>query len=337
MVKNKTLSVILLIGFIIFPYFFSQSQVRVKGYYRKDGTYVQPHYRSNPDGNVYNNYSTKGNINPYTGKEGTKNPTASNLYSAKSSYGSSATYSNSNSSTYKYAATHYPINPPYDLYDKKIYYYDNNWKGVANESEASYYRVAYFSKNSKYGSYCIDYYISGEIQGESGFKKIDPKDDKKSIFNGDMYSYEKSGELNFQAVFDDGVLISAQRLNETNKADTYQSNASDNNSYQPKTNNGISISYFEKYGSNFEEEFSIKNNSGKDISSISIRFIYKLENGEIIDYKDYILQETIPNGLSKKFTKKSFDQSQKFVYKYGNGYKGLYTLFTIEYQILNFK
>ena len=33
------------------------SQVSVKGYYRKDGTYVQPYMRSSPDGNPYNNYS----------------------------------------------------------------------------------------------------------------------------------------------------------------------------------------------------------------------------------------------------------------------------------------
>lgn len=46
--------------------------VRVRGYIRKDGTYVAPHYRSAPDGNFNNNWSTKGNINPYTGKEGTK-------------------------------------------------------------------------------------------------------------------------------------------------------------------------------------------------------------------------------------------------------------------------
>lgn len=45
--------------------------VRVRGYTRKDGTYVAPHYRSKPDGNFSNNWSTKGNINPYTGKEGT--------------------------------------------------------------------------------------------------------------------------------------------------------------------------------------------------------------------------------------------------------------------------
>lgn len=34
-----------------------QADVYVNGYYRNNGTYVQPHYRSNPDGNPYNNYS----------------------------------------------------------------------------------------------------------------------------------------------------------------------------------------------------------------------------------------------------------------------------------------
>jgi hypothetical protein len=43
-------------------------KVDVKGYYRKDGTYVQPHSRSAPDGNPYNNYGFPGNYNPNTGK-----------------------------------------------------------------------------------------------------------------------------------------------------------------------------------------------------------------------------------------------------------------------------
>ena len=43
-------------------------RVYVKGYYRKDGTYVRGHYRTAPDGNPYNNYSTPGNYNPNTGK-----------------------------------------------------------------------------------------------------------------------------------------------------------------------------------------------------------------------------------------------------------------------------
>jgi hypothetical protein len=40
----------------------------VRGYTRRDGTPVQGHYRSNPDGNPYNNYSYPGNVNPYTGR-----------------------------------------------------------------------------------------------------------------------------------------------------------------------------------------------------------------------------------------------------------------------------
>src|SRR5439155_18849094 len=42
--------------------------VHVRGYFRKDGTYVSPHVRSYPDGIPYNNYSFPGNYNPNTGK-----------------------------------------------------------------------------------------------------------------------------------------------------------------------------------------------------------------------------------------------------------------------------
>jgi hypothetical protein len=48
------------------------SPVDVKGYTKKDGTYVGPHHRSAPDSSKSNNWSTKGNINPYSGKPGTK-------------------------------------------------------------------------------------------------------------------------------------------------------------------------------------------------------------------------------------------------------------------------
>lgn len=44
------------------------------GYIRKDGTYVAPHYQSGPDRNPYNNYSSQGNSNPYTGQQGTRDP-----------------------------------------------------------------------------------------------------------------------------------------------------------------------------------------------------------------------------------------------------------------------
>lgn len=47
----------------------------VNGYTRKDGTYVAPHYRSTPNNVQYDNYSTKGNSNPYTGQPGTERDT----------------------------------------------------------------------------------------------------------------------------------------------------------------------------------------------------------------------------------------------------------------------
>ena len=47
-----------------------------KGYVKKDGTYVQPHYQSAPDNTKTNNWSSTPNVNPYTGKAGTKDPYA---------------------------------------------------------------------------------------------------------------------------------------------------------------------------------------------------------------------------------------------------------------------
>ena len=65
------------------------AQVRVKGYTRKDGTYVAPSYRSRPNSTATDNYSTKGNTNPYTGKAGTKDPYSTSTY--RSPYSTPAT------------------------------------------------------------------------------------------------------------------------------------------------------------------------------------------------------------------------------------------------------
>ena len=44
----------------------------VSGYKRSNGTYVPSHYRSTADRSFQNNWSTKPNSNPYTGKRGTR-------------------------------------------------------------------------------------------------------------------------------------------------------------------------------------------------------------------------------------------------------------------------
>jgi len=66
----------------------AHAAVHVKGYRKKNGTYVQPHYRSNPDGNPYNNWSYPGNTNPYTGKVAPGNPDTylNNYYNNSSGY-----------------------------------------------------------------------------------------------------------------------------------------------------------------------------------------------------------------------------------------------------------
>lgn len=45
---------------------------RVRAYTKRDGTRVKSHYRTKADRTVDNNWSTRGNVNPYTGTAGTK-------------------------------------------------------------------------------------------------------------------------------------------------------------------------------------------------------------------------------------------------------------------------
>ena len=52
----------------------------VHGYVRSNGTYVQPHMRSDQDSRRDNNYSSTGNYNPYNGNMGNVNPYAVQPY-----------------------------------------------------------------------------------------------------------------------------------------------------------------------------------------------------------------------------------------------------------------
>ncbi len=51
-----------------------EAAIRVRGGFRSNGTYVQPHYRSSPNSSRFDNYSARGNYNPYTGKKGYSKP-----------------------------------------------------------------------------------------------------------------------------------------------------------------------------------------------------------------------------------------------------------------------
>jgi hypothetical protein len=83
---------------------FAQSTVYVSGYTKSNGTYVQPHYRTSPNSTRNDNYSTVGNVNPYTSQEGTKPrdyetstytaPTYTNTSTSKSPTYTTPTYTN---------------------------------------------------------------------------------------------------------------------------------------------------------------------------------------------------------------------------------------------------
>lgn len=52
----------------------AQGVQRVNGYYRSNGTYVQPYNRTTPNNTQWDNWSTKGNVNPNTLQPGTVTP-----------------------------------------------------------------------------------------------------------------------------------------------------------------------------------------------------------------------------------------------------------------------
>ena len=73
--KTTFLAIVLSIGILTFPALVGAKTVYVKSYYKPStGTFVSPSYRTSPNKTKIDNYSTKGNYNPYSGKSGTQNP-----------------------------------------------------------------------------------------------------------------------------------------------------------------------------------------------------------------------------------------------------------------------
>lgn len=64
----------LLLGFALCwgTYAYGQSTVWVEGYITSSGTYVPGHNRTVPNQTRNDNFSTRPNVNPYTGEVGTK-------------------------------------------------------------------------------------------------------------------------------------------------------------------------------------------------------------------------------------------------------------------------
>jgi len=68
------LAVLVLLALVSGSAIARSSTVHVRAHTTKTGHYVPAHVRTAPDHSKLNNWSTKGNVNPYTGKRGTKDP-----------------------------------------------------------------------------------------------------------------------------------------------------------------------------------------------------------------------------------------------------------------------
>lgn len=98
-----------IIAFLFTTAFIFAQDVYVAGFTRSNGTYVQSHYRTAPNSTRNDNYSTVGNVNPYTGTLGTQ-PRDGHTTTRTSSvyYSSPATYSTSSYAKPTYRTTYTP-------------------------------------------------------------------------------------------------------------------------------------------------------------------------------------------------------------------------------------
>lgn len=69
-IKKIIMFIVLSVFILATSFNLADAAVRVRGHFRKNGAYVQPYYRSSPNSYRFDNYSTRGNYNPFTGKKG---------------------------------------------------------------------------------------------------------------------------------------------------------------------------------------------------------------------------------------------------------------------------
>ena len=73
--KKLFLILALFAGILSFSTSVEARVTNVKGYFKPStGSYVAPYYKTTPNRSKFDNFSTQGNYNPYTGKKGTVNP-----------------------------------------------------------------------------------------------------------------------------------------------------------------------------------------------------------------------------------------------------------------------
>ncbi len=117
----------------------AQGYTYVSGYTRSNGTYVEGYYRTLPNSTLNDNWSTIGNVNPFTGVYGTR--AGDSYYSNYTSYStptfSTSSYISTSLSSFNYSipSYNYPVYSSfpslslpstYSSYTTPITYYSSN-------------------------------------------------------------------------------------------------------------------------------------------------------------------------------------------------------------------
>lgn len=192
---------------------------KVRGYYRSDGTYVKSHYRTNPNSTNRDNYSTLGNVNPWTSKPGWIKPDNKPAPTYKSS--STPSYYNTPINRGYQSTTNYNSNTYNSAIggQRTIYYSDG--KEIFNVLPKKYYKL---NPALIYYSYDASSQELKELQGKSTGNLLDGPyqfyDSKGTLRKSDNYRkglqdglstlYNENGEKEIETYYDNGVVSSLE-------------------------------------------------------------------------------------------------------------------------------
>jgi hypothetical protein len=144
--------------------------VHVKGYFKSNGTYVAPYVRTAPNSSRLDNWSTVGNVNPYTGKEGTVDP-----YSVPSTRSSWTTGASQPRQTGSWPAWPAPANfraqaQPYQSSQKAYSTRDDFTQSRTNDAEVEALREEVARQRLEIEE------LRRQVQANSNQQSIEPRD-----------------------------------------------------------------------------------------------------------------------------------------------------------------
>ena len=85
-------------------------------------------------------------------------------------------------------------------------YYDRSGQIAQNALFADYYRIALYPADSTRHKEFKDFYNSGELRKEGYFLSVDSHDDSKTVFDGEIHSYLRNGNISEKSYYANGRL-----------------------------------------------------------------------------------------------------------------------------------